>query len=526
MYENLSFNYGTGSYAIYLRKSRRDLDAEALGEGETLERHFHILKDLALHRRLNITKVYAEIVSGESIETRPMMQQLLKAVEANSYDGVLVAEVERLARGDTSDQGRVAKTFKFSNTLIITPERTYDPNNEFDEEYFEFGLFMSRREYKAIRRRLTAGTNASCREGKYTGNIAPYGYERYKLKNEKGWSLKILPDQASVVRMIFSWYQKGLNAESVGYGKIARELNRLAIPSPSGCSWSPYSVQNILRNPVYAGYIKCGYRKEIQHMAEGRLIKSRPLNPDCRLYPGRHEAIISKKEWEEVRFYMEKRRASSSGSCRSQQNPLAGLIRCSICHRVMQRRPLRGASEALLICTSGNCPTVSSSLSLVEQRIIEALTLWLSPCQLPIPDPSPDSEKLMLLKSRLEGCQNALLEVSSQIERQYDLLERGIYTENIFLERSRAAQKKKDALAAELQNLYQELEEEKQNFSFFQKNIAAPDSLKNAYDQIENPSSKNLFLKEFIDRAEYTKSSGGRWNDPDRFTLKIYPKLR
>ncbi|MCZ8518394.1 hypothetical protein [Paenibacillus sp. KR2-11] len=43
------------------------------------------------------------------------------------------------------DQGIVARTFKYSSTLIITPMRTYDPNNLNDEEYFEFGLFMSRR---------------------------------------------------------------------------------------------------------------------------------------------------------------------------------------------------------------------------------------------------------------------------------------------------------------------------------------------------------------------------------------------
>ena len=28
MYEDLSFPYGSGTYAIYLRKSRKDLDAE------------------------------------------------------------------------------------------------------------------------------------------------------------------------------------------------------------------------------------------------------------------------------------------------------------------------------------------------------------------------------------------------------------------------------------------------------------------------------------------------------------------
>ena len=49
------------------------------------------------------------------------------------YDGVLVMEVERLARGNSVDQGIIAQAFKYSNTLIITPTKTYDPQNEFDE---------------------------------------------------------------------------------------------------------------------------------------------------------------------------------------------------------------------------------------------------------------------------------------------------------------------------------------------------------------------------------------------------------
>ena len=134
------------TYAIYLRKSRKDAEAEAHGEGETLARHKRILLDYAERNNLQITKIYQEIVSGESIASRPQMQQLLADTEQGLYDGVLVIEVERLARGDTIDQGIVAQTFKLSDTKIITPTKTYDPNNEFDEEYFEFGLFMSRRE--------------------------------------------------------------------------------------------------------------------------------------------------------------------------------------------------------------------------------------------------------------------------------------------------------------------------------------------------------------------------------------------
>ena len=139
-------------YCMYLRKSRADREAEQRGEMETLARHEATLLALAARNHHPITKIYREVVSGETIAARPCMQELLSEVEAGIWTGVYVMEVERLARGDTVDQGIVQRTFQYSETLIVTPAKIYDPNNEFDEEYFEFGLFMSRREYKTIRR--------------------------------------------------------------------------------------------------------------------------------------------------------------------------------------------------------------------------------------------------------------------------------------------------------------------------------------------------------------------------------------
>ena len=55
-------------YAIYLRKSRADMEAEKLGEGETLARHKKILTELAARKGLYIGKIYQEIVSGNAID--------------------------------------------------------------------------------------------------------------------------------------------------------------------------------------------------------------------------------------------------------------------------------------------------------------------------------------------------------------------------------------------------------------------------------------------------------------------------
>ena len=168
-------------YAIYLRKSRADIELEAIEKMETLKRHKKILLELAYKKQIHVddNDIYEEIVSGETIAARPQMQKLLKAVYQKTYRGVLVVEIERLARGDTRDQGEVAEAFKYSNTLIITPTKTYDPTNQFDEEYFEFGLFMSRREYKTIRRRLQTGLIEAVKDGNYVGSNPPYGYDKY-----------------------------------------------------------------------------------------------------------------------------------------------------------------------------------------------------------------------------------------------------------------------------------------------------------------------------------------------------------
>lgn len=167
---------------MYLRKSRAD---EELGYENTLERHGEMLRNLATQTgiRVDESHIYRGIVSGESIEARPQMQKLLKAVEMGLYTGVLCIELERLSRGDGADQQRILKAFQFSDTKIITLTKTYDlaGDDSFDEEFFEFGLFMSRREYKMIKKRLYRGRIQAQKEGYFIGSRPPYGYDKKRI---------------------------------------------------------------------------------------------------------------------------------------------------------------------------------------------------------------------------------------------------------------------------------------------------------------------------------------------------------
>lgn len=108
-------------YVKYLRKSRFDRDYADLSIEETLKRHEAILDKLANDRGYYIAKTYYEVVSGESIAARPEIQKMLEEVSAGLYAGVLVVDVERLARGNGADQAYISQVFQFSGTKIITP---------------------------------------------------------------------------------------------------------------------------------------------------------------------------------------------------------------------------------------------------------------------------------------------------------------------------------------------------------------------------------------------------------------------
>ena len=355
---------------MYLRKSRADVEAEARGEGETLARHEKILLDLAKKMKLNITQIHKELVSGESIASRPVMQQLLSEVEQELWEGVLVVEVERLARGDTIDQGIVAQTFKYSNTIIVTPIKVYDPNNEFDEEYFEFGLFMSRREYKTIKRRLEQGRIESVKEGKYIANVAPYGYQRQKLQDQKGFTLVPDPQKSDIVKLIFEMYTNG-----IGVSRIVRRLNEMKAPTAKGGIWVNATIQGMLRNPTYIGKIRWGARPLQKKIINGKVVTERPRAGEDTwiLADGLHEAIIDKDTYEAAQELLSKNHIPSITKKRTIKNPLAGLIICGKCGRRMSRRPYSSGQHDSLICPITSCDNVSSFLSIVEVKLLQGL---------------------------------------------------------------------------------------------------------------------------------------------------------
>lgn len=522
-------------YCIYLRKSRADFEAEAHGEGETLSRHKTALLELARRLDIAVSATYEEIVSGETIAARPQMQKLLSEVGAGEWDGVLVMEIERLARGDTMDQGLVAQTFKYSGTKIITPLKTFDPQNEFDEEYFEFGLYMARREFTTTNRRLVRGREASAKEGKYVGSVPPYGYRKIKIPNDKGFTLEIIEEQAKVVRMIYDWYIDGTEVNGqkkrLGPHAIAVRLNELGIKSVVGKEyWTIYGIKNMLTNPVYIGKIRWGYRKVKKTVTpEGAKKKSREFaqNGDYLVVDGLHEPILTEDVFYKAQELIAANPPAPIKLRNKGVNPFVGLMFCGKCGHSITYRPACGRqSGAYLGCNSAGCKCVASLFALVEERVLSILQGWVNDYSIDKEQTEREEQLNAELSNAIAVAEKEIDALNSQLENVYNFFERGTYTEKVFKQRSSAIEQQIADVGEKIEKLRAEhelvLERQRVQAEF----VPSIKRLLEVYDTLE-PTEKNKWLKQIIERIVYEKDGNGSYRgvDPGCFTLGILPRL-
>ena len=491
-------------YAIYLRKSRADLELEAMGEGETLARHKTILENLAAKHDIHPDQitVYQEVVSGESIDDRPEMQRLLSDVYAKKYKGVLVVEVERLARGNTKDQGEVADAFQFSSTKIITPAKIYDPDNEFDQEYFEFGLFMSRREYKTIRRRLVTGKLQSVREGNYLPPQRIFGYnvkrfskkDRYLIENK---------DESPIVQMIFDWFTE----DGRSYQWIANELKNRGIMTSTGHNdWHRYTVRDMLCNVHYIGKVSWGKSRKTKVFDEstGKLVKKTVINKDSEeIYEGKHDGIISEEQFYKAAEIMQANKRPSIKVNDILRNPFAGIIKCCDCGRHMGYENYNDGSRAPRIVHTKNtiCKKKSVAFDVVSDAIVNALKLQIFDFEFKL-ESEVNNKSVEQHQIVIQTMETELAKLEKKKQRLFDSWEAddGMYTRNEFIER-------KQMYTSSIEELKEKIKEAKQNIPEpinYSEQIATLHSLINCIqDPDMDAQAKNDFMKRFIDRITF-----------------------
>ncbi|MEG0133812.1 MAG: recombinase family protein [Clostridium sp.] len=485
---------------IYLRKSRADEELEkTLGQGETLSKHRKSLLKFAKDNKLNIVEVKEEIVSGESLFFRPKMLELLKEIENKEYTGVLVMDMQRLGRGDMKDQGVILETFKNSNTKIITPMKTYDLNNDFDEEYSEFEAFMSRKELKMINRRMQGGRTRSIEDGNYISPNPPYGYDIGFINKSR---VLVTNDiESDIVRLIFSMYIKGN-----GSGAIAQHLNSLGCKTKFGNDFERSSVIFILKNYVYIGKITWKKKEIKKSKNPGKVKDTRTRSKEeWIIADGKHKPIIDINTWNKAQEILKNKYHVPYQITNGPSNPLAGVLICGKCHSKIVGRPIKNGYR--LICRNNKCDNVSSNFKDVEYNIIEALDEYLREYNINISLDNKISDT-KLYEKQITILEKELHTLNDQKLKLFDFLERGVYTEIVFLERNKNIDARIRIASNGIQKLNGVIEKEckktkKQDVIKFKK-------LLDAYKKTDDITLKNKLIKSLVHEIKYTKTKPGK----------------
>lgn len=507
----------------YLRKSQSD--DPLLTVEEVLAKHEQMLDDWVQRNLPGMGKVpeenrVREVVSGETLDDRPGILGLLRRVESPKIKAILCVEPQRLSRGSLKDIGRLVELLRYSNTIVITMQYTYDLRDDRDRELFERELMRGNEYLEYYKRIQQNGRLLSVQNGNYIGTKPPYGFKKVQYKEGKKtcYTLEPIPEEARIVKLIFEMYRDGY-----GSHKIAKKLNEMGVKTQLGKKWSAESLKKMRSNEHYIGKVVWNRRKNTRTIEDGQVVLSRPLQSDYLVFPGKQPAIIDMELWDAVQEIRNKiPPVKNKAKC---VNPFAGLVicQCGYCMsmRTYKNKEGKERNPPRLLCTNqAECGTASCYVSEMTDEVIKVLKDAIVDCDLQIKNNNSDAAEM---HRQLIEQQEKRLESLNKLElSQWDKYTKEEMPKHIFDQLNAKVLEEKaevqQALCLMKDSLPEPIDYAKKRDMFY-------DALMALQDEDTPALKKNLLLKNCIENISYNrkkkKSGNRRWGDPEPMELDV-----
>ena len=281
---------------------------------------------------------YAGVYADEAItgtkDAREGFQRLLAACRAGEVDMVITKSISRLARNTVTLLGTV-RELKGLGVDVFFEEQNIHTMSADGELMMTILASYAQEESRSasenqlwrIRRNFEAGQP-------WVGNMLGY-----RLRDGE---YKIIPEEAEVVKRIFSDYLSGM-----GHAAICKALNEDGITTKDGYPWRVGTVMKVLSNYCYTGNLLLQKKYRENHITK-RTLDNHGEKPMYHV-EGFHEAIIPMEVYQAVQEERA-RRAQRFGNPHppSVASPFTGMITCGCCGAKYNRRTANG--KKLWIC--------------------------------------------------------------------------------------------------------------------------------------------------------------------------------
>jgi DNA invertase Pin-like site-specific DNA recombinase len=241
--------------------------------------------------------------SGGNME-RPGLKRLMKDIELGKVDIVVVYKIDRLTRS-LADFSKMVEVFERQGVSFVSVTQQFNTTTSMGRLMLNVLLSFAQFEREVTGERIRDKIAASKRKGMWVGGVPSLGYD---VVNRK---LVINQAEAAVIKRMFTDYPK--------VGSTTMLVQQLRMEGVTSKSWISQTgkdrvgklidkgaLYKILNNPIYVG--------DIRHKGVA--------------YPGEHEAIITRGQWELVQATLaSKPHGAKKGQVRTERPALLkGLI--------------------------------------------------------------------------------------------------------------------------------------------------------------------------------------------------------
>ncbi len=429
---------------VYVRQSSRQ---QVLEHSESTRLQYALAgRAVALGwARSQVTVIDDDLgVSAATADSRKGFARLVAEVTMGRVGVVLGIEMSRLARTGR-DWHQLLELCCLSGVLLADPDGVYDPGYYNDRLLLGLKGTMSEAELYLIRQRMLSGKLAKAERGDLAIPL-PIGY----VRRPSGEAVLDPDEQAQhVVRLVFSAFARLGTLNGVLRYLVEQEV-QLPVrvhsgPSKGELEWrrpTRETLQNMLHNPVYAGYYAYGRRQvEPRRKVPGRPSTGRVVKGSDEwlvLLPGRLPAYITAGEHEAniARMAANRQTAATPGAPRDGSALLSGLLRCGRCggHRMTARyhdgpgaaRPAHSYTCAFYQAnygTGGNCQHIAGPPldDWIARQVLDAVAPAALEVSMAAAAQAEDERAMLdkLWRQRLERARYA----AGRARRQYQLAE-------------------------------------------------------------------------------------------------------
>lgn len=268
-----------------------------------------------------------EGITGTKASKRPGFQKMIKDAENGKIDRILTKSISRFAR-NTLDCIAYVRHLKELGTTILFEKENIDTGSTYSEMLLTVLAAFAQEESRSISANITWGVRKRFEDGQERW-AKIYGYRK---NFDTGETYIVVENEAEVIRLIFSLYERGLSTTEVG-----RELEKRQILTPAGKKvWNGALVRSILVNEKYCGDLILQKYVTTDHLTHA-FVKNDGEEAPMYYIKDHHKAIVSREQFNRVQKILEYRNRKKNGY---DTYPLGDKLRCPYCGKPMIQKKI------------------------------------------------------------------------------------------------------------------------------------------------------------------------------------------